>query len=228
MSNEETGYGGARRTPRQGVGGSPVGSWLTVALAVVAVVIGFLILRNLVDDGTTAGSGAGVETSEETTDDSIPAIGDVTVPPEETTTTTTTVPRVVDGASVIVANGNSVGGSAGDMSSELIEAGYSVEDPTNASGQNRDVSAVYYDEAIVGADQVAQSVSRDLGGLEVQVVETPAPTVSGDLGSAGVLLMLGDNEAGRTIAELSASGAATAPEPASTDGESSTPTGTDA
>ena len=36
MTNEESGLGATRRTPRQGIGGSPVGSWLTIALAVIA------------------------------------------------------------------------------------------------------------------------------------------------------------------------------------------------
>ena len=39
-----------RKTPRQGIGGSPVGSTLSIVLAVVAVVAGFLILRNITDD----------------------------------------------------------------------------------------------------------------------------------------------------------------------------------
>ena len=212
MSNEESGFGGGRRTPRQGVGGSPVGSWLTVVLAVVAVVIGFLILRDVLDDGTaTDGAATGSGQTVDTTGDSVLDVGDVSIPAEATTTTSTTIARVTEGASVIVANANSVGGSAGDMTAVLGDAGYATVDPVNASGANRADSVVYYDEAIAGADQVAQSVARDLGGLPVEVVETPAPTVSGDLGDAGVLVLLGDNEAGRTIEDLSASAAPPAP-----------------
>ncbi len=60
MSNEEgvtgSGVGATRRSPRQGVGGSPVGSTLSIVLAVVAVIAGFLILRNLTaDDSSSAG-----------------------------------------------------------------------------------------------------------------------------------------------------------------------------
>ena len=32
---------------------------------------------------------------------------------------------------------------------------------------------------------------------------TPAPTVSGDIGDAGVLVLLGDDQAGKTLEELS-------------------------
>ena len=44
---------GARR-PRVGDSGSPVGSTLSIILAVVAVVAGFLILRAITDDDSSA------------------------------------------------------------------------------------------------------------------------------------------------------------------------------
>ena len=70
MTNEESALGATRRTPRQGAGGSPVGSWLTIALAVIAVIIGFLILNNITDDGGSAGdtsSATGGDTESATT-----------------------------------------------------------------------------------------------------------------------------------------------------------------
>ncbi len=39
-----------RRSPRVGDCGSPVGSTLSIVLAVIAVVAGFLILRAITDD----------------------------------------------------------------------------------------------------------------------------------------------------------------------------------
>lgn len=219
MTNEESGIGASRRTPRQGVGGSPVGSWLTIALAVIAVVIGFLILNNITDDGGSAGSGSG-GVPETTVPGTGPAVS-VDVPVTEATTTTTTVPRVTTGASVMVANANTVGGSAGNMSKTLELAGYTVVDPVNASGANITDSIVYYDEAQAAAQDVANSVARDLGGVEVLVLPTPAPTESGDIGEAGVLVLLGDTEAGKTLEELSgASGeedVAAAPDPSDGD-----------
>ena len=52
MTNEESAGGSnGGRSPRQGPGNSPVGSTLSIVLAVIAVVAGFLILRNITDDG---------------------------------------------------------------------------------------------------------------------------------------------------------------------------------
>ena len=207
MSNEESGLAATnRRTPRQGVGGSPVGSWLTIALAVVAVVAGFLILRNITDDSSGAlpnDPGANVDTGELDPDDTLV---DVSVPVAETTTTTTTVVRTTEGATVLVANANTVGGSAGDMTRTLELAGYTLGDPVNASGPNLQASIVYFDGAQADAESIAQSVARDLGGVEVLPVATPAPVADGDLGDAGVLILLGDDEAGKSLDELAPEG----------------------
>jgi hypothetical protein len=236
MTNEESALGASRRTPRQGVGGSPVGSWLTIALAVIAVIIGFLILNNITDDGGSAGdtnSATGGDSESGAPGEGTGPVVSVDVPVTEATTTTTTVPRVTTGASVLVANANTVGGSAGNMTKTLELAGYTLVDPVNASGPNVTESIVYYDEAQAAAQDVANSVARDLGGVEVLVLPTPAPTESGDLGEAGVLVLLGDTEAGKTLEELSgtadASGedAAAAPDPSDGDVPATAPADAD-
>ena len=235
MTNEESGLGATRRTPRQGVGGSPVGSWLTIALAVVAVIIGFLILNNITDDGGSANDTSSVTGEGDATTPgagSGPAIS-VEVPVTTATTTTTTVPRVTTGASVMVANANTVGGSAGNMTKTLELAGYTLVDPVNASGPNITDSIVYYDESQAAAQDVANSVARDLGGVEVLVLPTPAPTENGDIGDAGVLVLLGDTEAGKTLEELSgtaadgAEDAAAAPDPSDGDVPATAPADAD-
>ena len=124
---------------------------------------------------------------------------------------------------MLVANANTVGGSAGNMTKTLELAGYTMVDPVNASGPNITDSIVYYDEAQAAAQDVANSVARDLGGVEVLVLPTPAPTESGDLGDAGVLVLLGDDQAGKTLEELSGTPAdagedvAVAPDPSDGD-----------
>lgn len=220
MSNEESALGASRRTPRQGVGGSPVGSWLTIALAVVAVVAGFLILRNINED--SSGALPNRDSSNEA-DSGTPVPGDtlvdISVPGTDAPTTTVSTERIITGASVLVANANTVGGSAGDMTRALEFAGYTMEEPVNASGVPIETSVVYFDGAQASAEDVARSVARDLGGLEVLPVSTPPPTEDEDLGGAGVLLLLGDEQAGRTLEELAPAGAvadsggAAAPDP---------------
>ena len=182
-----------RRSPRQGVGGSPLGSTLSIVLAVVAVVVGFLILRNITDDGgSTAGGGTAIETT-------VPSTVDSTV----ADTTTTTLPALVtQGATVIVANASGVPGSAGRMTDELEAAGFTTGTATNATSGPLEQSVVYYDAAIAAALDVANSVARVMGGLTVEVVPSPPPVEGESLGDAGVVVMLGTAQADKPLSEL--------------------------
>lgn len=208
MSNEEgitgSGVGATRRSPRQGVGGSPVGSTLSIVLAAVAVIAGFLILRDLTADDSSSAGGS-----------SDPVVTDVqpttTFDSGVTTTiavaTTTTVPLVTEGATVVVANANTVGGSAGRMSESLADVGYNMGSPVNGT-VTLDESIVYYDPTNTAALSVAESVARSVGGVAVDVVPTPPPVENGSLDGAGVLLMLGNNEADKTLESLAQQAAA--------------------
>jgi hypothetical protein len=52
-----------------------------------------------------------------------------------------------------------------------------------------------------------------MGGLTVEVVPTPAPVDGGSLNGAGVLVLLGTDQADKTIAQLSAPTAVVTPAP---------------
>jgi hypothetical protein len=192
------------RRPRAGDGGAPASGALAIVLAVVAVVAGFLILRSINDDddgdagetpiGTTASSDSGAVTT----------LGGVTT--VAGTTTTTQPPLVLDPAvTVIVANASNVNGSAAQMSRALEVVGYTMGEATNKAdtlGQ-LDASVIYFDPNVPNAENVAGSVARSLGGVDsIAPVATPAPTESGELGGAGVLVMLGIDKAGKTLDEL--------------------------
>lgn len=196
----------SRRTPRVGDGGAPVSGALAIVLAVVAVVAGFLILNSLSGDGdeqadfpapggATGGDGPVTSSS---------APGGSTVP---TLAPTTTVPEIVtEGASVIVANANGVGGTAGAMTRALESgAGFTVVSPTDKSASlpDLDVSVIYYVADNPSAKTVADSLARVIGGVGAvsQMPETP-PTSDGTLNDADVLLMLGKDKANKTLAEL--------------------------
>ncbi len=197
----------AERAPRRsGEGGAPVSGALTIVLAVVAVVGGFLILRAVVggDDGGTTlptGPGNGAEVTDPDddadTDPEAPVVTDPPAPP-----TTTEPPLVTDGAVVVVANANGVDGSAGAMTDQLESAGFEMGTPTNATTGQLDSTVIYYDPDVEPAQVVAESVNRVLGGdSSISQVGTPAPVQTGEL-EGGVLVLLGNDKAGASLEEL--------------------------
>ncbi len=197
----------SRRSPRQGVGGSPMGSTISIVLAVVAVIVGFLILNNITDDGPSASDGG--STPVDSVLDSTPASV-----VETSSTTTTEPPLVTEGATVVVANASGVPGSAGRMTTELATLGFTMAEATNSTQSGLTASIVQYDPTIAAAQSVAESVARSMGGLTVEVVPTPAPVDGGSLNGAGVLVLLGTDQADKTIAQLTAPTAVTpAPDP---------------
>ena len=117
--------------------------------------------------------------------------------------TSTTLPLVLEGATVIVANGNIVGGSAGRMTDALAVAGFTVGAATNGA-EKIDDSIVYY-TAADGAQAVAESVAVTLGGVSVLPLPDPIPTESGTLEGGDVLVLLGNNQADKTLGEVGTS-----------------------
>jgi hypothetical protein len=223
---EGTTPGPGRRSGRAD-GGAPVTGALTVVLAIVAVVAGFLILRSLSDsDSVTSGPSTGGST--ETTAATLPTDSTPVTPIESTTTTTTQPELVTEGATVVVANANTVNGSAGAMTRELEAAGFTMGTPTNAAGSygKPDQTVIYFDESVAAAQAVAESVGRTLGGVAgISPVAVPAPTESGEL-DGDVLVMLGNDKANKTLEELAATEettestsapAVSAPDPAGTE-----------
>lgn len=209
MSNEDPNAPApesSRRSPRQGIGGSPMGSTISIVLAVVAVIVGFLILNNITDDGGSSSGSGGESTSstEPTTSDSVSATS---------STTTTEPPLVTEGATVVVANASGVPGSAGRMTTELATLGFTMAEATNSTQSGLSASIVQYDPSIAAAQAVAESVARSMGGLTVETLPTPPPVEGGSLNGAGVLVLLGTDEADKTIAQLSAPVASVAPAP---------------
>lgn len=199
--------GGVRR-PRVGDSGSPVGSTLSIILAVIAVIAGFLILRAITDDDTSADGGV-IEGPGATTA-TTPGIGSVTVDPSLPTTTgsPTSAPpaagAVYSGATIAVANASGIGGSAGQMSTALETEGYEgIGEPGDSTGGELDASIVYYVPGDAAAQAVAQSIATDLGGAEIAEMPDPRPAEGGDVADATVLVMLGLDAADQTLAELS-------------------------
>ena len=190
--------GAGRRPPRVGDSGSPVGSTLSIILAVVAVVAGFLILRSIFDDDDDS---AGLTPPGTTV-----AAPDTTAPQDNGTTPTTVAPtttvgRVTDGT-LVVANASGIGGSAGQMTTALEAVGYTLGEATDSTEGQQDTSIVYFVRNDAQARATAESVARDMGDLRVQRMPAEIPVAGGDIGNATVLVMLGTDAAGKTLAEL--------------------------
>jgi hypothetical protein len=182
--------------------GSPMGSTAAIIIAVVAVVAGFLILRQIrSDDGGTASVPDGTTTVPL---DSTPAS---TVTPASTlpavTTTTQFVPTV-DGATVVVANASTVNGAAGVLTTALQGKGFTTADATNATVK-QEATTILYDATNSGALAVAQSLAVILGNPVVQEVPSPAPVEGGVLPEgASVIVMLGSDKANKTLDQMGA------------------------
>jgi LytR cell envelope-related transcriptional attenuator len=202
----------ASRGNRLGDSGSPVGSPLTIILAVIAVVAGFLIFRTLDSDSNAGADGdpGAIELTTTTTTAAGQAAG-TTVAPGGTTTTSFVPQRT--GGTVLVANASQVPGSAGRMTQTLDNAGYDVVEPaTNADKSQVEVpiskTIVYYS---VGVDMnFVNTLSRDLGSATVMPMPSTIPVTGNTLGAATVLVMLGTDMADKPLSPTLASPSAPA------------------
>ena len=202
---------GTRRSPRAGDGGSPVGSTLSIVLAVIAVIAGFLILRAITDDDDGDGGGT-TPVVDDTTDadtDTLPG-GTTATPGSAGTTATTAAPVARNAATVVVANASGVAGSAGAMTQALAGAGYTMGTAGNTTAEQLAASVVHYVAGDPIAQAVAGLVAADMGGIAT--AEMPAaPPIDAGLGTATVLVMVGTDTANKTLADLNPASAVTAP-----------------
>ena len=193
---------GTRRSTRAGDGGSPVGSTLSIVLAVIAVIAGFLILRAITDDDD--GGDAGAITP--ITDGSTPGAGtgDGRLDAGHGRRPRATAPPVAkSAATVVVANASGVRGSAAGMTQALTGAGYTMGEPGDATGENLAATIVYYVDGDATAQAVAALVAADMGGVQTGPMPIPPPIQQG-LGAGTVLVMVGTDTAGKTLADLAA------------------------
>ena len=202
---------GARRSSRVGDSGSPVGSTLTIVLAVIAVIAGFLILRAITDDGDDDAGGLTPGTSNTTLTTGSGVTDLTTVPGQGGTGTAApvqTVPKTA--ATVVVANASGVPGSAAGMTQALQGAGYTMGAAGNTTEAQLTASVVYYVAGDANAQGVATQVATDMGGIAT--AEMPAtPPIDSGLAGGTVLVMVGTDTAGKVLADLNPAGAVAPP-----------------
>ena len=104
------------------------------------------------------------------------------------------------------------------MQDALKELGYAVTDEATSDSNTEPLeeSIVYYSEGTPAIQAVAQAVARDLGGLTAQPMPSTIPVEGGSIGTATVLVLLGNDIAGESIEDLGGAAAANvqAPSPA--------------
>lgn len=166
-------------------------STTSIVVAVAAVILGFLILRDINGDNSSTANptDAGIA---QPTDTAAPTD---TVPVE--TTVDTTIP--LTNFKVQIANASKVPGSAGELTTALQGRGFIVQPATNASEitPKQTQTVVYF---IPGSEAAAARVAAELGGVTTAAMPAPIPTESGELGEATVLILLGTDLAGKPLA----------------------------
>ena len=194
MSNEQP-----SRPRKSGSSASPMGSTLAIVIAIAAVVVGFLILKNIRSsdgDGTTATTQPPATTID-------PSLTATTQPPLPTEPPITVFQPTTQGASVLVANSSHQNGVAKTLSTALEGQQFTMVAPTNGS-EKVDKTKIQYKAGDPAAQQVAQSVAQ-LMGVTLPIEEMPTPVALADpatLLDATVLVLLGDDKAGKTLAQM--------------------------
>jgi hypothetical protein len=185
MSQEQSRPRRAPSESRQSSGTTNVNSTLSIIIAVLAVLLGFFILRDIRNDQTGQSTVAATET---VTDSTETTIGEVVVP--------TTL--VLTSFKIQVTNASGISGSAGQLTTELQGRGYIVQPANNKSEitPKQTVTVVYY---LLGSEQAAAAVANALGGVGIAAMPEPIPTESGNLGEATVLILLGTDLAGKPL-----------------------------
>ena len=190
MSNEQP-----SRPRRSGSGASPMGSTLAIVIAIAAVVVGFLILKNIrSDDSNTASTQPPVTTPDSAVSNTFPITPIETQPPVFTPQTT--------GAKVLVVNSSHANGAAGQLTTALQGNQFTMGTPTNGSTKEA-VTKIQYLTGDVNAQAVAASVAALMGVATTEPMPTPVQLADpATLLDNTVLVLLGDDKAGKTLAQM--------------------------
>jgi LytR cell envelope-related transcriptional attenuator len=191
MSNEQP-----SRPKRSGSNASPMGSTLAIVIAIAAVVVGFLILRQIRSDD----DGGAASTTTALTTTSAPFVN----VPVVTDPLPTVFSPTVAGATVLVANSSHQNKVAGQLTEALTGQGFTMAAATDGATKEA-VTKIQYTDGDTAALAVAQSVAAATGvdPATIEVIPTPALLADPSLAAgATVIVLLGDDKAGKTLAQM--------------------------
>lgn len=165
---------------------------IAVVVALLAAVLGFVILKSLDDDDGGVSTNGG-DTTEQTGD----SVTDTTLDPALTTTATTLPPVDKTAFKVLVANASQVKGSAGNLSTQLGSLGYQTLEATNAVDTTTVLATtvVYY---LAGADAAGTDVAAAIG-RSAAPMPAVLPVSEASFEGGTVLVMLGTDLANQAI-----------------------------
>jgi hypothetical protein len=193
MSNEQP-----NRPKRSGSNASPMGSTLAIVIAIAAVVVGFLILKAIRSDD---GGAAATTTTPTTSTLPLPAISATTI---SVAPIVTVFQPTVAGATVLVANSSGINKVAGQLTDVLKGQGFTMEAAADGAGKVK-ATVIQYADGDAAAQQVAQSVAVLMGVDPATMTVIPTPVLLKDpkkIGAATVVVLLGDDKAGKTLAQM--------------------------
>ncbi len=189
--------GRTTRPPSRSSSSAPMGSTVAIVVTAVAVLLAFFILRKVNDDGAASTVDPGTIASAATT---IPGDTTFTTLPSVTETTSGIVKI---GTSVQVVNCSNQEGVARNMSNALAAEGFTMVEPDTGT-IDLPVTKILYNPDDPLALPVANTVALLLANAVVESSGPVVPTLTTGTWAPGssVIVLLGDDMAGKTLAQI--------------------------
>jgi hypothetical protein len=176
-----------------------MGSTFAIVIAVAAVVVGFLILKNIRSDGNGSASTPTIPATSSIDPSLTTPLAPLPTTPQVTVFTPTTT-----GAKVLVANSSHANGVAKVLSSALQGKGFTMGTPTNGATKEA-ATKIQYVAGDANAEAVARSVASLMGVATVEPIPTPVSLQDPNaLADNTVVVLLGDDKASKTLDEMTA------------------------